>query len=79
MDPVTGKWDGFFGKIGYGKATKKSSMIIYTLLIIGEADIGMRGSYFCGADMNRVVDCSPGISYHIHYWSGETGYLDAKL
>ena len=42
------------------KLIKISSMIISTLLIKGEADLGMRGSYFCAADMNRVVDCSPG-------------------
>ena len=60
------------------KLIKISSMIISTLLIKGEADLGMRGSYFCAADMNRVVDCSPGISYHIHYWSGETGYFNRK-
>ena len=72
LDAETGRWDGFIGMVG-GDHKPLLSPTVSPILTVqvgyGEADLGLRGSGHCDQERSKVVLCSPGISYHINYWS----------
>ena len=71
LDAETGRWDGFIGMVGTTSRCSHHgvSSVLTVQVGYGEADLGLRGSGHCDQERSKVVLCSPGISYHINYWS----------